>query len=226
MNYENFVNNILSEDAPVAILEDWYYGVEEFLGSIGLHSATTKWKLLETFSGNEYNIPNDLEFRQLNNNLNFVLGYKTIVKDDHSEDSSERFKVVFRIDCTRKSTLDHIFETKKIIKVNSAAVLEEYRDYKISLMIYKFLVEELGYAILSDSVQFNGARRLWARLSRESSSVTVDVVDVNSKKIVDKNVTLNHGIIPTDYDRRVWSQDNSKADIRFLLKAVNYEEAN
>jgi hypothetical protein len=209
----------LNEDMPIAMLEDWVYGVSEFLGTIGLHAIEKSWKLLHKFDGSEFGLDCNLELRQLTNNIDFVLGFETIV-DDYTNEPMERFVVVMRLDCLRLGTVERYFGVKKLIKVNQVAVLEKYRENGIVSSVYKFLVNELGYTMISDSVQYNGARKLWSRLSNEVEQVTVDVVDLDANKIVKSNAQLNHGMNPDQYNREFWSEDKSKENIRFLLKRI------
>jgi hypothetical protein len=87
--------------------------------------------------------------------------------------------------------------------------------------MYKYIVNHLGYTIIGDREQYFGARRLWARLS-QSLDINVDLVDLSSKKIIDKNVTLHHGKYDEDYDEKLWSfeEDISKEHIRSILTTI------
>lgn len=212
----------LNEDmSPMAMIEDWVYGVSEFLGTISDYVAKNKWKLLHIFDKKSFGTDYDLEFRQLNNNLDFVLGYFCL-NESYTNIPMERFVVVMKLDCSRVSTFERFFNTKKLIKVNAVALLEELQGRGIVSSVYKFLVNTLGYTLLSDRVQYNGARKLWNRLSNEVEQVTVDVVNVRTKETIKPNAQLNHGTNPAEFNREFWSDNYLEMDdIRFLLRKIN-----
>ena len=85
--------------------------------------------------------------------------------------------------------------------------------------MYKFLVKKEGYIILGDEIQYFGARKLWAKLSK-SLDVKVDIIDVDTNKYLEKDVILKHGSEDWEFDNRVWSYNVDKKHIRLLLKDI------
>lgn len=112
---------------------------------------------------------------------------------------------------------------KKYVKVARVETVTKNRGQGIATALYKFLIKEEKINLISDSVQFFGARILWVKLSEEMS---VDVLDSDSGNILMKNVTLKHGDLDHEIDTRVWSyvgnlkQDYSKHNIRFILRDI------
>ncbi len=78
--------------------------------------------------------------------------------------------------------------------------------------MYKFLIKTQGYNIIGDVEQFFGARKLWKSLSNDTD-VVVDIIDINAKDYIERNVTLHHG---TDD----WDYEDSLKHIRLILKDV------
>lgn len=77
----------------------------------------------------------------------------------------------------------------------------------------------MNFVIMGDSQQYFGARKLWSKLSK-SSDVIVDLVNIKTKKVLKKNITLHQGNSEEDFDKAVWSLDTSKENIRPILKKI------
>jgi hypothetical protein len=104
---------------------------------------------------------------------------------------------------------------KNISQVKLVHTKPTLRGRKIATIFYKWLVSK-GYSILGDREQYFGARKLWARLSKELD-VVVDLVDVTTHEVLEKNVMLHHGNYDHDFDERVYSYTNEKEHIRPIL---------
>lgn len=90
---------------------------------------------------------------------------------------------------------------------------ERFKGYASQLYFW-FLIR--GYVIVSDSVQFDGARKIYDKLSR-FSNIKADLVDVVERKILKTDVKIDSGIEDWDFDTDVWSYDFKKSDIRIVL---------
>ena len=137
-----------------------------------------------------------------------------------STEGDEQFEVDFRIDMKEHKSIANAFKlTKKLMNVDGVKVKPNKQGFGIATAMYKFLVKKEGYIILGDEIQYFGARKLWAKLSK-SLDVKVDIIDVDTDKYLEKDVTLKHGTEDWDFDNRVWSYDVDKKHIRLLLKDI------
>ena len=137
-----------------------------------------------------------------------------------SSEGDEKLEVDFEIRLNEHKSVAHSFKlTKKLMNVDGVMVAKTRQGDGIATAMYKFLVKKEGYIILGDEMQYFGARKLWAKLSK-SLDVKVDIVDVDSNKYLEKDVTLKHGTEDWDFDNRVWSYDVDKKHIRLLLKDI------
>jgi hypothetical protein len=206
----------LSEQA-IAMKGDWNEGVDKI--STMSETMTLKWELI-----NNIKIPNlgkTYEFRKLRNSLEFVLGYWTIQKLKTKLGIEEKpvFETIFRIGLTRYKSVEKKLGHKKLINVDGVAVLKNYTNNGISTIIYKYLVNELNYTILGDKKQYFGARKLWARLSKDLD-VKVDIIDIKKKELIHENIVLHHGNYDEDFDKALWDYTESKEHLRSVLTKI------
>ena len=137
-----------------------------------------------------------------------------------SSEGDEKFEIDFEIKLTEHKSIAHSFQLKKkLMNVDGVMVAKTRQARGIATAMYKFLVKEEGYIILGDEMQYFGARKLWARLSK-NLDVVVDIIDIDTDKYLEKDVTLKHGSEDWDFDNRVWSYDIDKKHIRLFLKDI------
>ena len=79
--------------------------------------------------------------------------------------------------------------------------------------------KDKGVMILGDREQYFGARRLWAALSRDTD-IIVDVVDYRNLTVIARDVRLHQGRYDEDFDKAIWSYDDSRKHIRLVLRDV------
>ena len=145
----------------------------------------------------------------------YIAGY--FIENQNNE---TKFEIDFEIKLSEDTDVKHDFRIRnKVMNVDNVRVKETARGYGIATALYKFLVKKEGYVILGDEVQFFGARRLWAKLSKEID-VRVDIIDLYSETYLEKDVILKHGTDDWDFDKRVWSYDYDKKYIRLILKEI------
>lgn len=198
------LEDILNEmTPPIAKSGDWDTNFDE--ESYSKTIINLKWKLLHN---NFYHMNYTLEFRQLTNNLNFILGYWN---------NEGRFSLVSKIDFTRMKSIERHFNLKRLIKVNGVYVNKDFQGLGIAQEIYTTLVNDLEYTILSDGVQYFGARKLRVVLSKQID-VIVDIIDLSNNVIIKKNVELIHGENDEQFDPNYWSTNEDKESIRFIIK--------
>lgn len=162
---------------------DWNEGVDK-TSTTSETVINLKWILI-----NNIHIPRlnkKYEFRQLRNSLYFILGYWTTetLQTKLGKEVKPIFETIFQIELKRY---------KRLINVNGAAVLKNYTGKGISTIIYKYMVNKLDYNILGDEQQYFGARKLWARLSKD-----LDVV----------------------VDKTLWCYKNDKKHLRSVLRKI------
>ena len=137
-----------------------------------------------------------------------------------SSEGDEKFEIDFEIKLTEHKSIAHSFQLKKkLMNVDGVMVAKTRQARGIATAMYKFLVKKEDYIILGDEIQYFGARKLWARLSK-SLDVKVDIIDIDTNKYLEKDVTLKHGTEDWEFDNRVWSYDVDKKHIRLLLKDI------
>ena len=168
-----------------------------------------KWKLIDKF------IPKngiELELRMLNNE--YIAGRFILNGDD------EEFEIFLHMNMSEDKETSKIFKiSKQLMNVDGVKVKETAQGSGIALMTYKSIIKNQNIIIIGDEVQFFGARRLWSKLSREVD-VRVDIIDLYSEKVLEKDVILKHGTDDWDFDKRVWSYDYDKKYIRLILKEI------
>jgi hypothetical protein len=206
----------LTEQA-IAMKGDWDEGVEKI--STMSETMTIKWSLLDNIE-----IPSlgqTFEFRHLRNSLEFILGYWTTetLQTKLGPETKPVFETIFKIGLTRYKSIEKKLNYKKLINVDGVAVLKGYAHNGISTIIYKYLINELNYTILGDSHQYFGARKLWARLSKELD-LQVDIIDAKKKETLYTNVILHHGNYDEDFDKVLWDYTDSKEHLRSVLTKI------
>lgn len=98
-------------------------------------------------------------------------------------------------------------------------VSDSYQGDGIAALTYSPIVKNQDVVIISDEVQFFGARKLWSRLSKKKDLI-VDIIDIDSETYVEKDARIYQGMEDSDFDKRVWSYDFDKKHIRLILKEI------
>lgn len=144
----------------------------------------------------------------------YLLGRPDSSIDDKS------FDVIFKIELKQRPDIESIFKIyHNIVNVDGVMTKEDMRGLKIGRFMYQYFVKKLKYSILGDEIQYHKARLLWARLSK-LNTVKVDIIDIDTGKVIDKDVTLHHGEADYEFDERVWDYSDIKKHIRLVLTDV------
>lgn len=143
----------------------------------------------------------------LGNYVDYVMGY-------FDKNQNNFFIPIFALSLVNQKGL--LPEYPKLNVVKSVYVRDENQKSGIAIMMYKYLVDKLGFDIMGDSQQYFGARKLWVKLS-EDSRFMVDIVDIKNKEVIDYGVKVYHGLEDSDFDKRIWSYDRDKDNIRLVL---------
>ena len=104
--------------------------------------------------------------------------------------------------------------------VDLVRVSEEYRGSGVATALYEALVRHEKLKLISDTEQYFGARKLWAKLSKKPT-LTVDILDTRTCVIVHKDIKIEHGPLDWNVDERVWSYENDDLiHLRMVLKTI------
>lgn len=193
-----FPSNILSNMSETVFNNNW-----ESLGNVDFNIATDK----------------NLVLAKLKNDKCWILGYWDEIFDENLNKHVTKFVVVFRIQMEIVNNIGRKFGYDKLYQVKEVSVLKAFQGLSIAYNMYKWLVNNNDFAILGDRVQYFGARKLWAKLS-QSIDVKVDAIDRTNDSFLEKDIVLIHGQYDAEFDKRVWSQDVSKADTLLVLTQV------
>lgn len=138
-----------------------------------------------------------------------------------TDTNEEVFEMVFSIKLTEHKSLATLLKINTLMNVDGVQVHEDSHGDGIAVAVYKLLVQHENITILGDEMQYFGARKLWARLSK-ILDVNVDIVDISIGVYLEKNVTLHHGHEDEDYDERVYGKyyKDDKKHIRLLLNKI------
>jgi hypothetical protein len=139
-----------------------------------------------------------------------------ILGDFVTRGTETKFEEIFQIQLS-KTNIPNI--AGDFYNVDGVKVPDTIKGRGVATSMYKYFIKNLKMNILGDEIQYFGARKLWARLSK-SVDVTVDIIDISTGSFLEKNVILHHGDDDWDFDDRVWSYDVDKKNIRLILKDI------
>lgn len=195
------------EEMSIAGYGDWTPS-KEMVGTKSALVVKKYWKEC----GEIIALKSGLKYKVLRLKNEFIAGnFITTSTDD------ELFEVVFKITLTEQTIISRSFKIKPLMNVDGVFVTDTVRGDGIAISMYKFLVKEEKLNILGDEIQYFGARKLWARLSKVSD-VKVDIIDISKEEFIEKDVVLHHGSEDWDFDNRVWSYTVQKKDVRLILR--------
>ena len=147
----------------------------------------------------------------------------TDIMDRHTyiigKQDGEYFQIMGQIKLTReeqfekKSNIDKIYKLP-VHNIDSVIVDNTFRRRGIATAFYSFLLAKMKYILMGDEEQYDGARRLWADLSKQSS-LKLSIYDYNTgdKLKDDYEIKLDDEF----FDPELYSWDKSKAHVRPIL---------
>jgi len=142
-----------------------------------------------------------------------------VIANELLDDDTTRHTIVTRIDLVSEDKIGKKLNLKNLYRISEVITIPEKRGEGISRELYKFFVKTLKYTLLGDSEQYFGARKLWARLSKQND-ILVDIVDVASGTYLERSTRIHHGDLDGDFDKSIWISDDSKYNIRLILKDI------
>jgi hypothetical protein len=157
-----------------------------------------------------------LELYKISAQNYYIMGRKVEkeIITKRGKEKETKLEIIFKITFSETS-----FQNEKFYNVDEVEVKFNSRGVGIALQMYRYFIKKMKFQIMGDEIQFFGARKLWAKLSK-MTDITVDIIDILSDKYLEKNVIIHQGKDDWDYDFRVWGEnyDSSKKDIRLILK--------
>lgn len=207
-------NDDISDQAQ-AKKGNWKGGLE-FIRNFSPFTINTDYNFQSTI--NVKDLGELLLYKHKTNNA-YVAGIflDVLEKTKTGDKEVQQFKAVFSISFN-PITLKH-YKNCVVVKGVSVVDDETYQKSGISLTMYKYFVKKLKYTIVGDGEQYFGARKLWAKLSKQVD-VEVDLYNIETDTLIEENVILHHGNYNNDFDKRLWSFSKEKINIRSILKDI------
>jgi len=204
-------------EQSIAMKGDWEAGVAN-LGEITEFVTLKKWKLIDSVQLDK--VQYKLELRRLGSSLIYILGYwiNTKEKTKLGIEDKRYFKMIFKINMKREKQIDFKLKYKKIVQVMEVATGSEMQGLGIAKFMYRYIINDLGYSIMGNDLQFFGTRKLYSRLSKELD-LNIDIVDLDKEIIVQRDVILHHGDYEDDFDERLWDYED-KEHIRAVITKI------
>ena len=199
--------NMVSE-MSIAGYGDWEPS-KEMIVTMSIFILNKKWKFVDKIK------IKILEYSIYKLNDEYIIG--NIITSSTGE---QQFEIDLKIKLTEhKSVANDLNIHKRLMNVDTVKVNESVQGLGLATSMYSFLVKNENIIILGDKIQYFGARRLWAKLSKRLD-LTVDIVDVSKGLYLEKDVLIHHGLEDWEFDERVWDYTTSKKDIRLILKEI------
>lgn len=179
-------------ESPLAVGGNWngdQHTKELLLGDISKRIVDMEWKPLPE----QVNLTamKDIEFRYMKSSkrkgLINCIGGMFIERDGET-----RFKVMVALVLAEYE--EEVYKDRDIYQTTRVQLgeVDEMKGRGLALSLYSSLIES-GYLLICDSVQYDGARNLWRKLSNR---YIVDVFDGLSGSVT----KTHHKIIKTDID--------------------------
>lgn len=134
-----------------------------------------------------------------------------VVTDNRDDTVRSRAKLLTAVQLQKINNLYKLnkFGYENVYLEEAIETAYDSRGNGYGFLLYLLLLSKYKISILSDNKHYDGARKLWKRLS-EYKDTKVDIVDIsgNSNTLVQENV-----IIKSALDNRIWIDEKSYNDI-------------
>ena len=195
---KDIVEELLNE-TPLAGKGDWNDGEKRIeVNTIRLDVLKRNYKEIYLTS---IEIDKEYEVKWFfdENELHIKIGYIIIEKE------VERFKQIGHIQLKRRKDIEKIKKDyNPLYQVEEIVFHKKFRGFGLGKLSYVILLEILKINILSDSVQYDSPRRIYAKLSH-FSNVYCDIIDVYEKEIIEENYKIFYKEKDLLYlDDKVW----------------------
>ena len=195
------------KEMSIAGYGDWNPS-KHLIGTRGATVVKLKWVLIDTFITK---CGMELELRTLKNE--YMVGrFVTTFTNDLI------FEQFLHMKMSEQSDIAEAFGiTSKLLNVDGVMVDDSSQGDGIAALTYSSIVKNQDVVIISDEVQFFGARKLWSRLSKQKD-VRVHIIDIDSETYLEKNAQIYQGDDDSDFDKRIWCRDFDNKYIRLILE--------
>jgi hypothetical protein len=197
-------------ETPVAVLGDW----DGFKDKKSTHIS------YGAFLSKEYSIIGSTKYKDkevliVQKDNHYLMGTFGI---EYKNKPNERkvFVVLIEAEIMPRKNIKDNFKYKKPVQVKKVEVTGEKRR-GVGSTFYKYFLSK-GYTIISDMIQFDGARKLYSSLSKHPG-IQADIIDDSEYKTLIKDTIVDQGYEDWDFDDEIWSYGFEKANIRIALTA-------
>ena len=206
MNFRDMLNEM-----PVAVLGDWDNKIIKSI-TITRKVIEKNWKHLDTTSYNSHK----LEVYTMESHDIYMLGAWGYEELDGIK--KDVFIVITQGNLAKRRDLTSQFkEFKNVYQMKKISTEPPFRGKGYASFLYMYLIYN-GMEIVSDMVQYDGARATYSKLSR-LPSIKAYIIDAYEKEIIKKDTIVKQGFDDWDFDEEVWSYDFKKSNILIVLKA-------
>jgi len=186
-------------ESPVAVIGDWD-GFKVETDSITVRVLEKYWSLEDAIKFKRH----ALEIYSQNNT--FILG------TFGTENDKEVFVIFTRLKIIKRKDINVKLKYKNPIQIKKVETIKELRGQGYATFLYKWFLSK-RYSIVSDIVQFDGARKIYDKLSK-NQNINADLINDVDSIILKKNININSGKEDWDFDSNIWSYDFDKANIK------------
>lgn len=202
---ENTENTQRLNEAPVAVIDDWK-GFETKDLRIGKKGMQLDWQLEDTIK-DKYG--HTIQIYSCDNK--YILGAWGHEEDERKK---EVFAVIVQLQIIPRKDLKQM-RYKNPIQMSKVETSKGFKDKGYGKLLYTWFLHN-KYTLISDMIQFNGARSLYDALSREKY-IAADIIDDQERKVLKTDVRVDSGKEDWDFDTEIWSYDFNKSHIRIAL---------
>jgi len=139
-----------------------------------------------------------------------------ILTDDPTD--NERFQVIGYVELLRAYSIEYLKRFyKPLYQVSKIHIEPRFRKRGLGKLTYILMLEKLKYNLMSDMIQYDGARAIYSKLSK-FKTIYCDLIDFDKKEILNQDVEVFQNEKDFwDFDTSVRSWDQSKSNIRIIL---------
>ena len=209
--FREYVRQTLMNESPIAVVGDW----DGFKDNKSIHIAKRGFDkgLYEIVGKTFYNNKPVIICRE--KRLPDLYFFGSFGKETESSGKERDVFIAFaQLKTLKRDDLKSQIGYNNPIQTSKIEVFDN-RLKGIAKTFYKWFIDN-DYTLISDMVQYDGARKLWDSLSREPS-IICDIIDDQRRSILKHNTRVESGEDFWDFDTKLWSYDFDKAHIRFAI---------
>ena len=193
-------------ESPVAVLGDWggFSVKTERISKIVMDKF---WLIQDTIQDVK---KHKISIYKCKNTDDYVMGTWGVEDDSRKR---EVFIVITQLKILKRNDLKNMYTNP--IQMSKVETEVSFRGKGYTKLLYSWFIFN-NYTLISDMIQFDGARKLYDSLSRERN-IIADVIDDQERKVLKHNVRIDSGSEDWDFDNEIWDYSFDKAHIRIAL---------